>query len=210
VKFDGVRDAARQYLDLGFRPIPLHGLTDGACACGSPECKPRDWGKHEPLETDGLWKDGTEFAPEDFHETNNIALALGPWGGSDDWLVALDWDGKGYPAMLGHMALLVLPETLTQETPRGAHLIYTVPAYAPLGNWVDVWQTKAQGYQMDLRYARGRIVVPPSKNYAGAYEWRWMREPAPLPERLIEQILARRHERGLPVLPRWDRGSKRP
>jgi len=207
MKFDSVRDAARQYLDLGFRVVPLYGCSAEGCACGSPECKPRDWGKHEPPDTDGLWKDGTEFAPEDFGEHDNIALAMGPWGGSDDWLVALDVDG--YQSASRWFA--GLPDTLQQSTPRGVHQVFAVPAFSPLGNWVDVFLDKPHGDpSLDLRYARGRIVTAPSRGFAGAYEWREMREPAPLPDHVIDQILARRLERGLPVLARWERGSKRP
>lgn len=207
--FDGVRAAAQQYLDLGFRVVPLYGLLGEGCACRSPDCLPRDWGKHEPPETDGAWKEGLDFGVADFGETDNIALAMGPWDGSDDWLVALDFDGTS-PGALAYAAELALPQTLTQETPRGFHAVYSVPAYFPLGNWVDALQTRAQGYQLDLRYARGRIVVAPSRNASGAYRWRHVQEPAPLPERISDLVLGLRHERGLPVLSVWERGGKAP
>lgn len=208
MKFENARQAAEFYLTLGLRPIPLYGLNANGCGCQSPACKPRDWGKHEPPETDGTWKDGEEFGPADFSESHNIAVALGPWGGSDDWLVALDFDGQNAAGLL-FVAELALPDTLIQETPRGFHAIYSVPAYAPLGNWVDVFQTKPEGFQLDLRYARGRIVVPPSRNAAGQYRWQSIREPTPLPARIQESILDRRRERGLEVLDEWSRGTKR-
>jgi hypothetical protein len=207
VKFASVKEAVELYSSIGFRPIPLFGLREGRCACGSPECKDRDAGKHEPPETDGLWKDGTEFGVEHFDDHDNVALAMGPWGGSDDWLVTLDIDG---PLDLDGF-MWNLPRTLEQKSPRGRHLIFSVPAYTPLGNWVDVLQTRdTHRAQLDLRYARGRIVVAPSENSFGRYEWTDFREPAALPQSAIDAILDRRVERGLSVQWEWSRGGKRP
>lgn len=207
MKFGSVADAVTLYVSMGFRVVPLHGLVDGRCACRFEDCKARDAGKHEPPETDGLWKDGHEFAASDFAATDNVALAMGPWGGSDDWLVTLDIDGP--LDIAGFM--WGLPPTLEQKSPRGRHLIFSVPAFSPLGNWVDVLQTRDSHHaQLDLRYARGRIVVAPSENSFGRYEWVDFREPAPLPETAISAILDRRVERGLPVQWEWHRGGKRP
>lgn len=202
-----IKEAVALYTSMGFRPVPLFGLVDGRCACGSPDCKDRDAGKHEPPATDGLWKDGVTFGPEAFGDGDNVALAMGPWGGSDDWLVCLDIDG---PLDIDGF-MWNLPETLEQNTPRGRHLIFRVPAYTPLGNWVDVLQTRdSHRSQLDLRYARGRIVAAPSENSFGRYAWKLIREPAPLPQSALDAILERRVERGLPVQWEWNRGGKRP
>lgn len=207
MKFANVSEAVALYTSMGFRVVPLFGLVDGRCACASPECKDRDAGKHEPPKTDGLWKDGSEFGAADFGSTDNVALAMGPWGGSDNWLVCLDIDG---PLDIDGF-MWNLPPTLEQKSPRGRHLIYSVPAYTPLGNWVDVLQTRDSHHaQLDLRYARGRIVVSPSENSFGRYEWIDFREPAPLPQPALDAVLERRVERGLPVQWEWHRGGKRP
>lgn len=204
MKFTGIREAVELYTSVGFRPMPMHGVRDGACACGGSECRP---GKHAPAWVEDTWKEGAEFGPADFNPGDNVALALGPWGGSDGWLVCLDCDGPfdvdGY--------LWGLPETLEQRSPRGRHLFYEVRPYAPLGNWVDVFETKySHGAALDVRYARGRINVSPSETLFGGYEWHRFREPAELPESALDVILDRRRERGLPVQHTWDRGSKRP
>lgn len=204
--FAGVRDAVAQYVAMGFRVVPLYGFVDGRCSCRSPDCKDRDAGKHEPPETDGQWKEGRVFGPDDFDEHNNVAIALGPWGGSDDWLACLDIDG---PLPLDEH-LPALPETLEQTSPRGRHLIYTVPSYTGLGNWVDVLETRGTGAQLDLRFARGRIVVAPSRNAYGAYSWLRVCEPAPLPPEALAVIYQRRTDRGLPVAAHWWRGGKLP
>lgn len=207
MKFTGVHHAVLVYRSMGFRVVPLYGVTNGQCACGSYRCKERDAGKHEPPATDGAWKDGAEHGPADFGTEDNVALAMGAWNGSADWLVALDIDG---PLDLSEIGW-TLPPTLTQRSPRGRHLVFSVPAYTPLGNWVDALETKASfGASLDLRYARGRIVAAPSRNAFGAYEWVDFRPPARLPQAAIDDILDRRAARGLPVDTEWRRGSKRP
>lgn len=200
-----VRSAVRDYIARGFRVVPLYGVDAlGQCMCGRSLCKQRDAGKHEPPGTDGLWKDGAAFDESAFSSFDNIALAMGPWT-EDRWLVALDVDG---PLEL-EPHLGELPPTLTQRTPRGKHLVFWVPAWTALGNWVDVLDTKP-GPSLDLRYARGRIVVAPSRGALGGYSWTNVREPVELPPAAIEAIFEARNRRGLPVQERWDRGDKRP
>lgn len=207
----GVREAAAIYRKRGFRIVPLYGVdADGCCRCSSPDCKPRDYGKHEPPETDGLWKAGREFEPADFTDESNIALAMGPWGG-DGWLVALDVDGHTevdaffYPG---------LPPTLTQLTPTGAHYIFWVPNRTPLGNWVNIFKGGPDSIKLDLRYARGRIVAAPSRGCStrgtGRYEWLYWQSPAMLPMRAIDTILDLRRADGKDVQAEWDRGDKQP
>jgi hypothetical protein len=196
-------DVAR-YIAMGLRPVPLYGVAMGWCMCGDRDCKERDHGKHTHERIEEKWKDGHRFAPRDFWEGNNVALAMGPWDGGDDWLVCLDVDG-----VLDLSRFMPRPPvTLSAKSPRGEHLIYRVPAYTPLGNWVDVFATKP-GPSLDLRYARGRIVVAPSRNAFGAYEWTNFVTPVPLPEHVIDVILERRRARGLDVQHTWDRGRKR-
>lgn len=204
MKLGSVREAVEFYLSVGLRPMPMHGVDGGACRCGGADCRP---GKHAREDIEAVWKEGHDFGPDDFTESDNIAVALGPWGGSADWLVCLDLDGP-FPV---ETYLGPLPPTLEQASPRGRHLFYAVPAYAPLGNWVDCFVTKyADGSALDLRYARGRVNVAPSRTLHGGYEWRDVREPATLPPSAIDAVLDRRLERGLPVLREWSRGEKRP
>jgi hypothetical protein len=205
VKFASVAEAVAFYCSVGMRPLPMFGVTGDRCNCGLPEgeCRP---GKHATPEVESTWKEGAEFGPGDFTERDNIAVALGPWGGSDDWLVCLDLDGP-FPVE----QYIELPTTLEQKSPRGRHLFFTVPAFAPLGNWVDCFLTKyTEGSALDIRYARGRINVAPSRTLHGGYEWAEFREPAPLPQAAIDVILGRRVERGLPVQWEWHRDGKRP
>lgn len=206
MRFQSVRQAAREYAARGFRVVPLYGVDEcGECRCGDMACKPRDAGKHENPAFDGQWKSGHSFGPDDFAEEDNLALVMGAWR-PGRWLVALDVDG----ADDAEAFFPRLPRTLTQTTPRGAHFVFTVPDRTPLGNWVDVFRTKHAGFSLDLRYARGRIVAAPSKGAVGEYTWRDWRQPVPLPPTALEAIYAQRREVGLPVQERWDRGAKQP
>lgn len=207
--------AAELYLSKGFRVVPLYGIDeDGLCRCDNDACKPRDGGKHEPPATDGKWKDGRTFEAADFNEQMNIALAMGPCLLSlaeGRWLMALDVDGHDDARAF----FPDLPPTLTQKTPRGVHCVYTVAHEAPLGNWVDVFAGKSSGQSMtlDIRYARQRIVVAPSRCVAShgdgqGYRWIDWRPPAALPQHVIDTILDIRRQRGLSVDSRWYRKGK--
>ncbi len=201
-----VREAVARYLTQGFRPLPMWGVDDrGECRCGGIDPrtrKPCNAGKHSRDEDS--WKNGREYRPEDFSEQDNVALALGPWK-PGKWLVCLDFDGGPVPLTMR------APPTLEQRSPRGFHQFYWVPEYEPLGNWVDCWATKwTRGWSCDVRYARGRINVEPSRSAHGRYEWANDREPAELPHGFLQRLYRERRARGLPVLSRWEREGKRP
>lgn len=188
--------------------MPLFGvaIVNGkrGCQCLSQSCKERDHGKHAFSELmENLAKDGGKvFLPEEFDDGANVALWMGPQP-NGTWLVALDADGPFDWSRLGP-----LPPTRTQKSPRGEHRIFTVAPYTPLGNWVKALESP--GAQLDLRYARGRIVVAPSVNAFGQYRWTDERMPVELPKSAIDVILRERRRRGLPVQSRWERSGKSP
>ena len=203
----GLREAARAYIERGFRVIPMYGVDPaGGCRCGGYTCNA---GKHELAHLDGWWKQGHEFKVADFDLDMNIAIALGPWR-PGKWLVCLDLDGVTSASEAAEIAPWLTP-TLTAKSPRGMHLYYWVPDYTPLGNWVDCFKTKyTLGYAIDVRYARGKINVAPSRTAHGTYTWV---DPehgiARLPQPVIDRILDERRRRKLPVLSQWQRDGKR-
>lgn len=205
----GVLDHVRHYLALDLRPMPMWGVTEsGACLCGGwgqRRDRPCNPGKHSQDEE--AWKAGRAYGPDDFSERDNVAIALGPYR-AGLWLVCLDVDG---PLPAEHF-FPELPATMTQLSPRGRHLFYTVPAYTALGNWVDCLATKdVTGTAVDVRYARGRINVAPSRSAFGAYRWSSrLGDPAPLPWSVLQTIESSRRRRGLPVHAQWQRDGKRP
>lgn len=210
-----IRDAVAKYLFRGFRPMPMWGVdASGRCLCGGVDPrtrKPCNAGKHSKDEDS--WKNGRVYGPQDFTDQDNIALALGPWS-MTEWLVCLDFDGIGdaYTADYHLGGIHTLPRTLEQRSPRGVHLFFRVPAWEPLGNWTDAFQTKfTEGWALDVRYARGRINAAPSRSAFGQYRWVDESAPvAPLPREFISRLYADRRRRGLEVQPRWTREGKRP
>jgi hypothetical protein len=151
------------------------------------------------------------YSVADFDPDDNVALAMGrQWDGR--WLVAIDYDGT--PTVPWGE----LPDTLTTTTGRGKHFLFQVPASEPLGNWIDVLSArdKSLGYKpghsgaVDVRYARGAVVAPPSLHRSGARYADNGLPIAPLPDRVATVIYHERRRRGLPVEGRWNRGDKRP
>jgi hypothetical protein len=201
-----VRAHVERYITRGLRPIPMFGVDGaGRCRCGGSECNA---GKHCTDQVEARWKDGPPFGAHEFDESQNVAIALGPWR-PGAWLVCLDVDGVPDLSPFVPFLLPPLPPTLTQKSPRGLHLFFQVPERTPLGNWVDVFATKARGYALDLRYARGKVNVAPSRSAFGDYRWTDEREPEPLPQVAISTILNVRRSRGLPVQRIWERGESR-
>lgn len=205
-----IRADVARYIARGFRPVPMWGVDGaGGCGCGGwlAPGKPCRAGKHSPDPVEQDWK-STRYTPADFFEGQNVALALGPWR-DGLWLVCFDFDGL--PPGHDGVPFFSLPPTLTQKSPRGLHLFFTVPEFEPLGNWNDVFRTKHEdGVALDIRYARGRINVAPSRNPWGGYHWTDWREPAALPPEVPQRIYDHRRAHGLPVLDSWDRGVKQP
>jgi hypothetical protein len=147
----------------------------------------------------------------DFAIDDNVALGMGrqPDG---RWLVAIDYDGT--PTVPWGE----LPPTMGTTTGRGRHFIFQVRDSEPLGNWIDALgaRDKTTGYKpghsgaVDVRYARGAVVSPPSLHRSGARYVGNGLPIAPLPERVAAVIYQERRRRGLPVESRWTRGDKRP
>lgn len=204
------RHAAQVYIDGGFRPIPVWNPRAG-CKCEKHGALAPDQ-CHGKVPKDPNWKDRTYFAANEFADDDNVALAMGqqPDG---RWLVALDADGEfPFERFLGP-----LPMTLTTRSGRGEHRIFQVEPRAALGNFVDVFATrsKVSGYRpglagaLDLRYARGAVVAPPSLHRSGV-RYESNDEPiAQLPWQAMRRILSERERRGLKNELRWERGGKR-
>lgn len=125
---------------------------------------------------------------------------------SGDWLLGIDIDGEfDLTRYLGE-----LPLTMTTRSGRGRHLIYRVRPEADFGNWVDLFSSRSEvaGYRpgfvgaVDLRYARGALVVAPSRHRSGvAYSTDG--EVADLPARATLAIYAQRRRVGKLPERRW-------
>ncbi len=204
--FPTIGEAVDAYLARDFRVVPLYGIDPATseCMCGAYGC--RRPGKHEPTEIEDQYRDGRRFGPTDFKPGDNIAIAMGPWR-PGQWLLGVDLDGT---CNVQDFFGVPMPATLTTKSPKGLHLIFTVPEYAPYGNWVDCFLTKHGGFALDIRYARGRLNVHPSVGATGPYSWLDWRAPAPFPDAAAQSIFAMRRTRNLPVDDTWERKGKVP
>ncbi|AHG91861.1 Bifunctional DNA primase/polymerase [Gemmatirosa kalamazoonensis] len=106
-------------------------------------------------------------------------------------LVALDLDGpRGFATA---DALGVPTDTLTATTGRpdgGCHRYFVVPTSTVDGAPLII-SNRALGSGLDVRHARGYVIVPPSVHPSGAeYRWTVTAPAAPLPPVLLARLLA--------------------
>jgi len=175
---------APNYARRGWLIIPLHGIRDGACTCGKQECKRgkhpilRNWPKlatTDEMRIRGWWEKWPNA---------NIGIVTG----RESRLFAVDVDGEQ-----GKVALRQLlneynwtPQTLTNITYRGFHLVFRYPA---LDSNHEIATTTSRNNRlgMDVRGDGGYIVAPPSLHESGLqYAWE---EPEPTPEEAPEWLV---------------------
>ena len=156
--------AATAYAKLGFEVLPLHGIVDGACACGNPDCGSP--GKHPAL--DGGFHGATSDVPTVeawFQKRANANLGLRPPplivfdidprnGGDESWDRWIAKHGE-------------CPDTVEVITGSGGRHIY-LRAEQPIKNQ----KLGGDYFGIDVICATGYVVAPPSKHISGRrYEW---------------------------------------
>jgi hypothetical protein len=192
------------YIARGLRPIPVWGPHEGCkCERKHPKNPQQCLGK---VPREARWADRPPFAEHEFSPSDNVALAMGRQP-SGDWLLGIDIDGEfDLTPHLGE-----LPLTMTTRSGRGRHLIYRVRPEADFGNWIDLFGSRDEGLgykpgqsgAVDLRYARGALVVAPSIHRSGA-RYQTSSEPiADLPAHASLAIYLRRKRLGKPPERRW-------
>lgn len=160
---------------FGWRVLPLHGIVDGRCTCGAPNCG-KSSGKHPRIVT------GAEHAGAATVDRSvirdwfarwpdaNLGVMTGPISG----LVVLDVDGeKGIETLARfELALGPLPQTPISRTGSGGlHYLFAHPgAEHRVCN-----RAHALGGPkscLDIRGNGGLFVLPPSRHKSGRrYEW---------------------------------------
>lgn len=160
---------ALRYAAQGWAILPLHGIFDGRCTCGNPDC--RSPGKH-PLINGGCHAATTD--PQTIeqwwrtHPAANIGIATGKVSG----LIVVDVDaGEGKTGFESLAALeqrhAELPESLRVRTGSGGLHIYLAAPQVEIRN--------SAGYlasNIDIRGEGGLVVAPPSRHLSGnLYSW---------------------------------------
>ncbi len=184
---------ARRYLAAGWRLIPNHNIYLGRCTCRLKAACAHS-GKHPRI---AGWSDGT-----DGQASNDLQVVAG-WIGQWPWLnlglatgqgiLALDIDPAhgGLAWLDGQQALL--PPTTQQITGSGGiHLLYRVPAIYYIKTTGPASHPIADG--VDTRGDGGQIIVAPSRNLRGPYQWvpdgaPWDRPPTDAPSALLELLV---------------------
>jgi putative DNA primase/helicase len=163
-------DAALEYLDRGWRPVPLRPGTKKACVPWA-EYQHRSPTVQEIHEWARRWPDA------------NTAILTGAASG----IVAVDIDSEEAQAEID--ALIGDVVTPTSLTAKGRHLLFQAPP-SPLGNRVRI-----DGSNLDFRGDGGYIAAPPSVHPSGI-RYRWDTESgrgpdcpiAPLPHELLDLL----------------------
>lgn len=179
--------AALSYARRGWRVFPLHGIVNGACTCGRPDCSSA--GKH-PLVRRGLYEATTnERVIKEWWRgwrSANIGVATGAESG----IAVIDVDLPAALASLGKLIDLDIPRTLTGLTGGGGLHLMCSTSDAELGNSAGGLPGVDDDLPgIDLRANGGYIVAPPSMHRSGAqYTWldadraiapapRWLKQP---------------------------------
>ena len=155
--------AALAYAKKNWHVLPVHGIRDGACTCGKPDCGSP--GKH-PRTRNGV-KDATTDEKQIRSWFNvwgddcNIAIATGSVSGL--WVLDVDAGGEDTLNELedDHGKR---PDTPEAHTGKGLHVYFGTDARIP--NKVRF------AHGLDVRGDGGYVVAPPSIHISGSrYEW---------------------------------------
>jgi len=187
---DRILRAALHYAALGWSVLPPHGIADGACTCGRPDCPSP--GKH-PRTLHGLKEASRD--PETIRRwyekwpNANVGIVTGAESG----LVVLDVDLPHGETSLDALIteLRPLPDTREQITGGGGRHIL----FKHAGERVQNRQDGSLGPGLDVRGDDGYIVAAPSLHISGKrYRWDGLEDSglAELPPRLLERLRAGR------------------
>jgi putative DNA primase/helicase len=181
------KEAALALAALSLKVIPVHHVNpDGSCSCGRTHCEHQ--GKH-PIISD--WQNRCTNNPETIEgwwaecPQANVGIVCGASG-----IVAIDIDAykggeESLITLLAEIGLPSLPTTVEARTGSGGrHLIFRDG-----GNVIRNRTGLRPG--IDIRGHGGQIVVEPSSNKNGPYEWiisPFECEPALIPMELLQAI----------------------
>ena len=188
VVLDEKSEAIRRYCDRGWNVLLVHGIVDGQCTCGTPECK--NAGKH-PVATNGIHSATTDadwvISLLASNPDYNLAVAMGRASG----IIDLDLDSA--KAIDDARALGGIDGTLSFKSGRPESGLHCLFRYPDIREEDQVRNAVEIGTKMDVRGDGGYAVVPPSTHASGrAYEWvnpPELFDPQAIPNWLYERLV---------------------
>lgn len=189
------KDHALAYASIGWRIFPAHNIENGKCSCGDAKCKSP--GKHPRFNG---WQDAATSDTKQIENwwsvwpNANIAMATGSHSGV--WALDIDVKDNGDYSLEKLISEHgELPETPTQETGSGGnHYFFSFDKR--MTNRVSVLDG------IDVRTDGGLVILAPSSNANGKYEFIDCTEPygseavsaKAAPEWLIEALKPKAQE----------------
>ena len=195
------RDAALEYVRIGWAVVPLHWIHQGRCSCGKNDCRTpgkHPHGSYAPHGTHSASKDAATVRQWYMREPRlNIGIALGEVSG----IVVLDVDPRnGGDDTLQQIIQTygALPETASAITGGGQHFIFKYAGQ----------RVKSPGKGLDALSNGKLIVVEPSTHASGRnYAWDAAADPlegaaiADPPAWMLDTIARRNLAGNLPPAP---------
>lgn len=188
-----VTEFARRYLAAGWRLIPNHNIYLGRCTCRLKAACAHT-GKHPRI---AGWSDGTDNQASNDPQVVTGWIAQWPWLNlglaTGQGILALDIDpAHGGLAWLETYQALLPPTTQQITGSGGIHLLYRVPALYYIKTTGPASNPIAAG--VDTRGDGGQIIVAPSRNLQGPYQWvpgyaLWDWPPTAAPPALIHLLI---------------------
>jgi hypothetical protein len=163
--YNEIGRAASEFAREGRLVFQCHGIENGHCTCGVPECSSP--GKH-PVESGWQKKATCDPALVDSYWAQRPNANVGIRTGKAAGVIVLDIDGEAGEATLKTLIERygALPETMIAITGRGRHFYFKAPA-EPIKNGVA-----CLGPGVDIRGEGGYVIAPPSRHSNGRiYAW---------------------------------------